>query len=152
MHDDFRYGLATLPDQEFEKYSMVCERKRIRHTVYAKVPFVDDLHGRFYAEGEPLHYASNLNYPKVSIPYYKVEYSFNMWGSTYLHTFDALFVPSIVIEKKEMPRMKRITKRKSGMLVHVLKMEPPDEKLLALNLPNQVIIFDVKKMARVFDA
>jgi len=153
MYDDYKYGLSTIPDQEFEKYSIICDRKRFRYTTYANVPFVDDFHGRFYQDGETLHAANNLNYPTISIPYYKVEYSFNLWGSTYIHTFDALFNPTIVIGKKELsPKMRRNIKiKKSSMLVHVLRFEPPDEKMLALNLPNQVIIFDVKKMARVFD-
>jgi len=153
IYDDYRYGLATIPDQEFEKYGMICDRKGYKYTVYAKVPFIDDFHGRFYSEGETLHSASNLNFPRISIPYYKVEYSFNLWGSTYSHTFDALFEPNIAIEKKDLSaRMKKnIQTRKSNMLVHVLKLDPPDDKMLALNLPNHVIIFDVKKMTRVFD-
>lgn len=153
MHDDLKYGLSTIPDQEFEKYSMVCDRKNSRYTVYAKVPFIDDFHDRFYSDGDALHYASNINYPTLSIPYYKVEYSFNIWGSTYLHTFDTLFNPNVMIEKKELSlRIRRAIKtKKSSMLVHVLKFYPPDEKMLALNLPNQVIIFNVKKMSRVFD-
>ncbi len=153
IYDDYRYGLATIPDQEFEKYSMICERKGYKYTVYAKVPFMDDFHGRFYSEGEPLHSASNFNFPRISIPYYKVEYSFNLWGSTYLHTFDALFEPHVSIDKKDLTaRMKKsIQTRKPSMLVHVLKLDPPDEKMLTLNLPARVIIFDVKKMSRVFD-
>lgn len=153
IYDDYKYGLATIPDQEFEKYSMICDRKGYKYTVYGRVPFIDDFHGRFYSESEALHSASNINFPKISIPYYKVEYSFNLWGSTYSHTFDALFEPNIVIEKKDLSaRMKEnIRTRKSSMLVHVLKFDPPDDKMLALNLPKQVIIFDVKKMTRVFD-
>ncbi len=153
IYDDYRYGLATVPDIEFERYSMICERRGYKYTVYAKVPFIDDFHGRFYSEGEALHLASSLNFPRISIPYYKVEYSFNLWGSTYLHTFDAMFEPNIVIEKKDLSaKMKKnIPTRKSSMLVHVLKFDPPDDKMLGLNLPNQVMIFDVKKMARVFD-
>ncbi|MFQ5941143.1 MAG: hypothetical protein ACE5KA_05525 [Nitrososphaerales archaeon] len=153
IYDDHKYGLSIIPDQEFEKYSMICDRKGFRYTVYAKVPFVDDFRGRFYSEGQALHYASNLGYPAISIPYYKVEYSFNLWGSTYLHTFDGLFGPNIVIGKREIPqRTKRnIRVKKSTALIHVLKFNPPDEKMLSLNLPNQVIIFDIKKMARIFD-
>lgn len=153
IYDDYKYGLAIIPDQEFEKYAMICDRKGYKYTVYAKVPFVDDFHGRFYSEGETLHSGSTLNSPRISLPYYKVEYSFNLWGSTYLHTFDGLFEPNIVIEKKDLSaRMRKtIQTRKSGMLVHVLKLDPPDDKMLALNLPNQVIIFDIKKMTRVFD-
>ncbi len=52
-------------------------------------------------------------FPRMSIPYYKVEYSLNVWGAPYLFTFDALFDPHIVIEK-------RSGKRLNG-LVHVLK-------------------------------
>lgn len=153
IYDDYKYGLAIIPDQEFEKYAMICDRKGYKHTVYAKVPFVDDFHGRFYSESETLHSGSSLNFPRISLPYYKVEYSFNLWGSTYSHTFDALFEPNVVIEKKDLSaRMKKtIQTRKSGMLVHVLKFDAPDDKMLALNLPNHVIIFDIKKMTRVFD-
>lgn len=153
LRDDYRYGLAILPDQEFEKYEIICERNGYKHTVYAKVPFLDDLHRRLYSSGEALHAASNLSLPRLSIPYYKVEYSFNLWGGTYLHTFDAIFEPEVVIEKSNLsPRMRRnIQTRRSSMLVHVLKFNPPDEKLLALNLPKQVVILDVKKMTRIFD-
>jgi len=153
IYDDYKYGLAIIPDREFERYDMICARKGYKYTVYAKVPFVDDFHGRFYSEGETLHSGNSLNFPRISLPYYKVEYSFNLWGSTYSHAFDALFEPNIVIEKKDLSaRIKKtIQTRKSGMLVHVLKLDPPDDKMLALNLPNQVIVFDVKKMTRVFD-
>lgn len=153
IHDDLKYGLSVLPDQEFERYSMICARKHLRHTTYAKVPFVDEFHGRFYAEGEALHYSSSLGFPRISIPYYKVEYSFNLWGSTYFHTFDALFEPTIVIEKKSVSRRMKphVKTRKSSVLVHVLRFEPPHERMLSLNLPSQVLVFDVKNMARVFD-
>ncbi|MEM2760316.1 MAG: hypothetical protein QXU32_09330 [Nitrososphaerales archaeon] len=156
MHDDAKYGLSTVPDQEFEKYTMICDRKGFRYTVYARVHFVDDFHGRFYSEGEALHSPNNINYPKISIPYYKVEYSFNLWGSTYFHTFDALFNPNVAIEKKELSSRTRrdaeTKMKRATMLVHVLKFDPPEEKMLTLNLPSKVIIFDVKKMARVFDS
>ncbi len=153
MYDDYKYGLSTIPDQEFERYSRICDRNGFRYTVYVKVPFVDDFHGRFYSVGEALHNASSLNYPRMSIPYHRVEYSFNLWGSTYIHTFDALFNPNIMIGKKELsPKMKKnIKTKKISTLVHVLKLDSPDEKMLALNLPKQVIIFDVKKMNRIFD-
>ena len=153
VYDNHKYGFSTIPDQEFDKYSMICDRKCSRHTVYTKIPFVDEFHSRFYSEGEVLHYANNLNYPKISIPYYKVEYSFNLWGSTYFHTFDALFNPNIMIEKKELSTTSRktIKTKKSGTLIHVLKFDFPDEKMLALNLPNQIIIFDIKNIVRIFD-
>ena len=153
IHDDYNYGFATLPDQVFEKYSMICDRKGFRQTVYAKVPFVDNFHDRFYYANEAVHNVGKLNYPAISIPYYKVEYSFNIWGSTYLHTLDVLFNPNIVIGKKVLTaRLKKKVKTdKSSMLLHILTFDPPDEKMSVLNLPNQVIIFDVKNMSRVFD-
>jgi hypothetical protein len=152
MHDDYKYGLSTIPDEEFEKYSLICERKGVRYSVYAKVPFVDEIHGKFYSEQEALHYGTNLDYPKLSIPYYRVEYSFNLWGSTYFHTFDVLFSPSVMIEKKHLSnRMRKVARAGPSMLIHVLKFNPPDERMLTLNLPSQVMIFDVRKMVRVFD-
>jgi hypothetical protein len=36
----------------------------------------------------------------VSIPYYKVEYSINVWGGTYFFAFDVLFAPNVTIEKR----------------------------------------------------
>jgi hypothetical protein len=31
----------------------------------------------------PNHGSSNLSYPRLSIPYYRVEYSINIWGATH---------------------------------------------------------------------
>lgn len=81
----------------------------------------------------------------MSIPYYKVEYSLNIWGSTYFFSFDALFGPVIVIEKRSGKRLGK------GSLIHVLKYKPPDEKILANNLPENVMVFDIKNMTRVID-
>lgn len=148
MFDDQKYGLSTIPDQEFEKYAMICERKGFKYTAYARVPFVDDFHSRFYSAGDALHASSNLEFPRLSMPYYKVEYSFNLWGSTYFHSFDALFKPKIALEKKSLPKRKA---GRSGALVHVLHFEQPKEETLALNLPSTVMVMDVKKMNRVFD-
>ena len=33
LHDDARYGPATLPDQEFERYSALFTRKSVNSTV-----------------------------------------------------------------------------------------------------------------------
>ena len=77
-------------------------------------------------------------FPRMSIPYYKVEYSLNVWGATYLFTFDALFDPHIVIEK-------RSGKWLNG-LVHVLEYNPHADRLLTLKLPRKVLVFDVKNM------
>ena len=61
LHDDAKYGPATMPDHEFKRYEMICTRKSINSTVYAKVPFIDNFHhNRMYEEGENLHSASTL--------------------------------------------------------------------------------------------
>ena len=147
LHDDAKYGPATMPDQEFKRYETICTRKSVNSTVYAKVPFVDTFHGgRFYDYGDNLHTASSLLFPRVSVPYYKVEYSVNVWGGTYFFAFDALFDPEIVIEKRTGKRLGR-----RGSLVHVLRYNPPDERVLSVNLPKQVMVFDVKHMVRVID-
>lgn len=147
LHDDARYGPAILPDAEFKRYETLCARKSLHSTTYAKVPFVDSFHGsRMYDENDNLHSASSLAYPRMSIPYYRVEYSVNVWGGTYFFTFDALFDPEIVIEKRTGRRLGA-----KGALVHVLKYNPPQERVLAINLPKEVMVFDVKHMVRVVD-
>lgn len=153
LRDDHRYGLSTLPDQEFAGYGMICGRQGYKYTTYTKIPFLDDFHRRLYPAGEALHSASNLNLPRLSIPYYKVEYSFNLWGGTYIYTFDVLFEPEIVMEKRGLSsRMRRnLRTRGASTLVHVLKFNPPDEKMFTLNLPKRVVILDVKKMTRIVD-
>lgn len=146
LHDDARYGPATLPDQEFSRYAAICVRKSVNSTVYAKVPFVDSFRaGRMHGEQEILHAASSLLFPRLSIPYFRVEYSVNVWGGTYLFTFDALFIPQISIEKRSGKRFGR------GALVHALNYTQPEERVLAINLPKEVMVFDVKHMIRVID-
>ena len=81
----------------------------------------------------------------MSIPYYKVEYSINVWGSTYFFTFDALFNPEIVIEKRNVKRLGKES------LIYVIKYNPPDEHILTITLPKEVMVFDVKNMVRVID-
>lgn len=147
LHDDARYGPATMPDQEFERYETICTRKSVSSTVYARVPFVDAFHSaRLHEEGDNLHAASALLYPRMSVPYYRVEYSVNVWGGTYIFIFDALFKPEIVIEKRTGKRLGNL-----GALVHVLRYNPPEERVLAINLPKDVMVFDVKQMIRVID-
>jgi hypothetical protein len=34
------------------------------------------------------------------------------------------------------------------MLIHVLRFNQPDEKMLNINIPRQVIVMDVKRMIR----
>lgn len=145
LHDDARYGPATLPNEEFKRYAIICMRKSLKSTVFSKVPFIDDFHGRMYDKGENIHGSSNLMFPRMSIPYYKVEYSINVWGGTYFFTFDALFDPEIIIEKRSVKRLG------TGILIHVLKYNAPDERVLTINLPKEVMVFDVKNMVRVID-
>jgi hypothetical protein len=145
LHDDAKYGPATLPDEEFEKYSKICARKTLKSTVFSKVPFIDDFHKRMFNQGENLHRSSNLIFPRMSIPYYKVEYSVNIWGSTYFFAFDALFNPEIVMEKRKGKLLG------NGSLIYVLKYTPPDERILNINLPKEVMVFDVKNMIKVID-
>jgi len=136
-----------MPDQEFKRYATICTRKSVNSTVYAKVPFIDSFHSaRMHDEGENLHTASALHYPRMSVPYYRIEYSVNVWGGTYIFIFDALFNPEIVIEKRTGRRLGN-----SGALVHVLRYNPPEERVLAINLPKEVMVFDVKHMIRVID-
>lgn len=146
LHDDARYGPATLPDEEFKRYEIVCMRKSLNSTVYSKIPFIDSFHGgRMYGEGENLHNSTNLMFPRMSTPYYRVEYSVNVWGGTYFFAFDALFDPEIVIEKRSGRRLGK------GVLVHVLNYSPPEERVLSINLPKGIIVLDVKNMVRVVD-
>jgi hypothetical protein len=144
--DDAKYGLSTLPEEEFRRhYRAICTRKSLKSTVYSNVPFIDEFHRRMYDKGENLHGSTNLLFPRMSIPYYKVEYSKNVWGAIYFFTFDALFEPEIRIERRSGKKLGM------GSLIHVLKYNPPDERILTINLPKNVMVFDVKSMIRVID-
>lgn len=145
-HDDAKYGPSILPDAEFGKYSILWLRKSVKSTVFSRVPFIDDFHKRMYDRDENLHASSNLKFPRISIPYYRVEYSINLWGGTYLFTFDALFNPEILMEKRKGKLL-----GKDGSLVHVLRFNPPEENILNINLPKGVMVFDVKNMIKVID-
>jgi hypothetical protein len=145
-HDDAKYGPATLPDSEFEKYAILFFRKSLRSTVLSRIPFIDDFHKRMYNQDENLHASSNLRFPRISIPYYRVEYSVNLWGGTYFFAFDALFSPEILMEKRKGKHL-----GKDGSLIHVLKFDPPHENILNINLPKGVMVFDVKDMIKVID-
>jgi len=56
------------------------------------------------------------------------------------------FDPEITIEKRTSRRFGT-----GGALVHVLNFSQPDERVLAINLPKEVMVFDVKHMVRVID-
>jgi hypothetical protein len=145
-YDDAKYGPATLPEEEFKRYATtICTRRTFKSTVFSKVPFIDDFHARFYDKDENLHGSTSLMFPRMSIPYYKVEYSVSVWGSTYFFTFDALFNPNVVIERRSGKRLGK------GRLIHVLKYNPPDERILTIKLPKEVTVFDVRNMIKVID-
>jgi hypothetical protein len=55
-------------------------------------------------------------------------------GGTYFFTFDALFEPEIVIEKRSGKRLGK------GTLIHVLKYNSPEERILSISLPTNVMV------------
>jgi hypothetical protein len=63
-----------------------------------------------------------------------------VWGSTYFFTFDALFEPSVTIQRRNEKRLGK------GILVHVIQYDPPQEAVLTINLPRDVIVLDTKNM------
>jgi hypothetical protein len=145
LRDDAKYGPSILPDQEFDRYTTICTRKSLKSTVLSKVPFIDEFHSRMFDRGQILHGSTSLLYPRMSIPYYRVEYSINVWGGTYFFAFDVLFEPSVTIQKRS---GKKIGK---GNLVHVLQYNPPKEAVLTINLPRDIIVLDIKNMLRVIE-
>jgi hypothetical protein len=106
---------------------------------------MDVFHSRMFDKDEILHGSTSLLYPRLSIPYYKVEYSMNVWGSTYFFSFDALFEPSVTIQRRNERRLGK------GTLVHVLQYNPPQEAVLTINLPRDVIVLDIKNMRRAIE-
>ena len=69
----------------------------------------------------------------------------NVGGSKYLFTFDALFGPSVTIQRRNEKRLGK------GILVHVLQYNPPQEAVLTINLPRDVIVLDSKNMRRTVE-
>ena len=146
VYDDRRYGPAGLPDEVFLEFSSILTRKSQRSSVYAKTHFLDDYHHKVYFLQDLLHSSSKLKYPILHIPYYKVEYSFRIWGNSYHYSFDVLFQPEISIEQKKIiKKMNPRIEEESAMLIHVLQFEPPHEKVLTINLPKRVLVLDFKK-------
>ena len=146
LYDDRRYGPAGLPDELFNQFSSILIRKGQRSSVYAKTHFLDDYHHKVYFLHDLLHSSSKIKYPVLHIPYYKVEYSFRIWGSLYSFNFDVLFKPKISIEQKRIAKkMNPKIEEESNMLIHVLHFEPPRENMLMINLPKKVIVLDFKK-------
>ena len=66
-------------------------------------------------------------------------------GGTYFFAFDVLFEPNVTIEKRN---GKKIGKEN---LVHLLQYKPPQEAILNINLPKEVIVLDIKNMLRVIE-
>lgn len=147
QHDDAKYGLSFIPDFEFKRYATIAKRARVRTTVCAAKPFYDNYHRRLYMEDDVLH-SGRTPGRSISIPYYRVEYTFTIWHDTYTHSFDALFNPEIKLEKRGLPAGRNGVEKKE-VLVHTLNFVPPDEKTLKLPLPKSVLVFDVKRMTRV---
>lgn len=146
VYDDRRYGPAGLPDEVFVQFSSILTRKSQRSSVYAKTHFLDDYHHKVYFLQDLLHSSSKMKYPVLHIPYYKVEYSFRIFGSSYHYSFDVLFKPKISIEQKKIiKKMDPRIEEESTMLIHVIQFEPPHEKMLSINLPKKVLILDFKK-------
>jgi hypothetical protein len=146
IYDDKRYGPAGMPDEVFNQFSAILSRKNQRTSVYAKTHFLDDYHHKIYFLQDMVHSSSKMKYPVLHVPYYKVEYSFRIFGSIYHHSFDVLFKPKISIEQKKIVRkMNPKIEEESVMLIYVLQFEPPSEKMLVINLPKKVLILDFKK-------
>src|SRR3970040_172167 len=103
QHDDSKYGLSFIPDFEFKKYETIAKRTRTKSTVYAAKPFYDNYHKRFHMQEDILHSDKYHFIKSLSIPYYKVEYTFSIWKDTYTHSFDVLFTPGIKLEKRGVP-------------------------------------------------
>ena len=146
VYDDKKYGPAGIPDEVFTQFSSILTRKGQRSSVYAKTHFLDDYHHKVYFLQDLLHSSSKMKYPILHIPYYKVEYSFRIWGSSYHYSFDGLFKPKISIEQKKITKKMNLRiEEESTMLIHVLQFEPPQEKMLSINLPKKVLVLDFKK-------
>jgi hypothetical protein len=146
LYDDAKHNISRLPDCEFEKFSTVISRKRQRSNAYAKVPFYDEFHRRFYSEDEKVHSARYSRMVTLSIPYFKVEHSYDIWGETFCYNFDALFQPEVRLDSKicGTNKSKRGKSRKK-MLVHVLYLNPPHHETCKMELPRSVLLFDINQ-------
>ena len=147
---DDKFGLSYLPESLFKKYQMILERKALRSKVVAKKPFFDESHKTLYTAGDIVH---SLSRPgrSVRVPYFKVEYSFSVWGETYSYIFDALFEPDIRLGKKSINLQGRGVNKKRGVLVHTLAFKPPHEKAIQLILPSSVVMLEIKHRVRPFN-
>ncbi len=153
-YDDGRYSLSFIPEEEFSKFQSIATRTKVRASVYANKPFLDEYHRTLYVDGDSLSSAKYPHARRLSIPYVRVEYSFSVWGDLYKYSFDGLFHPEIKISKRKIPRTRnraiaRVRKDNEGRtLIHTLSFMMPDAKALQLSLPKSVLVFDVRRMLR----
>ncbi len=146
LHDDGKHNISRLPEVEYEKYAVIVTRTKPSSNVYAAKPFYDVFHRRFYNQDEKIHSIRYSRMITLSIPYFRVQYSFDIWGETYCYSFDALFQPEVRLENKrirssESSRSKSVKK----VLTHVLYFNPPHRETLNIELPRSVLIFDVNQ-------
>ena len=144
LHADTKHNISRIPDSEFNKYIHILRRSNQRANVYSIKPFYDEFHKRFYTEDYKVHSARYSRLITLSIPYFKVEYSFDIWGETYSYTFDVLLNPEIKLETKKIKPITLKGKNKSkSVLLHVLSFNPPPSETLQIELPQSILIFDI---------
>lgn len=150
IHNDSIHNISRLPDCEFKKYSQLMMKSKQRTNVYAKKPFYDEFHRRFYSEFDKVHSARYSKIITLSIPYFKVEYSFDIWGETYCYSFDALFQPIIKLETKNIKPLSITGKEKNKrLLLFVLSFKPPQQETLQIKLPQSVLLFEVNQKIKL---
>tara|TARA_B100002003_G_scaffold74504_1_gene69527 strand:+ start:378 stop:926 length:549 start_codon:yes stop_codon:yes gene_type:complete len=146
IYADTKHNISRIPDCEFNKYSRIMHRSKQRGNVYSVKPFYDEFHNRFYINDFRVHSARYSRMITLSIPYFKVEYSFDIWGETYAYNFDVLFNPAVKIERRNIKPITLKGKNKSkSALLHVLSFKPPRLETLQIELPQSVLIFDVNQ-------
>ncbi|MFQ6134856.1 MAG: hypothetical protein ACE5KU_03460 [Nitrososphaerales archaeon] len=146
LHDDAKHNVSRLPDCEFERYTPIMTRAKARANVYAAKPFYDEFHRRLYNQDDKVHSARYSRMITLSIPYFRVEYSFDIWGETYCYSFDALFQPEVRLEtRKIQPPGPGRRNRSRPVLIHLLSFKPPHPETLNMELPRSVLLFDVNQ-------
>lgn len=146
IHNDTIHNISRLPDCEFKKYSQLMIKSKQYTNVYAKKSFYDEFHKRFYSEFDKVHSARYSNMVTLSVPYFKVEYFFDIWGETYCYSFDTLFQPIIKLETKSVKLLSLKGNEKSKrVLLFVLSFKPPQQETLQIKLPQSVLLFEVNQ-------
>ncbi|MEE9585425.1 MAG: hypothetical protein V3W09_00820 [Nitrososphaerales archaeon] len=146
LHDDVKHNISRLPDCEFDRYAPILTRTTARANVYAAKPFYDEFHRRFYDQDDKVHSARYSRMITISIPYFKVDYSFDIWGETYCYNFDTLFHPDVRLETRKIKPTRSDRGNKSKpVLMHILSFKPPHPETFNLELPPSVLLFDVNQ-------